>query len=105
MVQRGALGASLRRFLCPLECLVHDLRQVLRGFRRQPGFTALAGHTLALGIGGARTTFSVIQNIRLDLSHGVDGAHVIMPQPDSGSWSGRSEVIWRHLSAYVSRST
>lgn len=63
-----------------MEFLIQDLRQALRGFRRQPGFTALAVLTLAFGIGGATTMFSVIQNILLDPFPYVDAAHVVMPQ-------------------------
>jgi putative ABC transport system permease protein len=43
-----------------------DLRYGLRGLRRQPGFTCLAALTLGLGVGGATTIFSVIQNVLLD---------------------------------------
>jgi len=64
----------------PMEFLIQDLRQALRGFCRQPGFTALAVLTLAFGIGGATTMFSVIQNILLDPFPYVDAAHVVMPQ-------------------------
>ena len=44
----------------------HDVRYGLRSIARQPGFTALAVVTLALGIGAATTIFSVIQNVLLD---------------------------------------
>jgi hypothetical protein len=40
-----------------------DVRYGLRGLRKQPGFAALAALTLGLGIGGATTIFSVIQNV------------------------------------------
>ncbi len=41
----------------------HDLRYGLRGLRANPGFSALAMITLALGIGAATTMFSVIENV------------------------------------------
>jgi len=44
----------------------HDVRYGLRSIAGQPGFTALAIVTLALGIGAATTIFSVIQNVLLD---------------------------------------
>ena len=44
----------------------HDVRYGLRSIAAQPGFTALAIVTLALGIGAATTIFSVIQNVLLD---------------------------------------
>src|SRR5258708_31142079 len=43
-----------------------DARYGLRGLRKQPGFAALAALTLGLGVGGATTIFSVIQNVLLD---------------------------------------
>ena len=43
-----------------------DVRYGLRSITGQPGFTALAIVTLALGIGAATTIFSVIQNVLLD---------------------------------------
>jgi putative ABC transport system permease protein len=63
-----------------MEFPIQDLRHALRGLRRQPGFTLLAVLTLALGIGGATTMFSVVQNILLDPFPYVDAAHVVMPQ-------------------------
>jgi putative ABC transport system permease protein len=46
--------------------LAQDLRYGFRGLRKQLGFTSLAILTLGLGIGGATTIFSVIQNVLLD---------------------------------------
>jgi hypothetical protein len=43
-----------------------DIRYTLRGFRKQPGFAALAIVALALGIGAAMAIFSVIDNVLLD---------------------------------------
>jgi len=42
-----------------------DARLALRGFRRQPGFTALVVAALALGIGGATAGFSVARAVLL----------------------------------------
>ncbi len=42
-----------------------DLRHALRSYLRTPGFTAVAILTLALGIGGATTIFSVVDGILL----------------------------------------
>src|SRR5258707_3327373 len=43
-----------------------DVKYGLRGLRKQPAFAVLAALTLGLGIGGATTIFSVIQNVLLD---------------------------------------
>src|SRR5438309_10364998 len=40
--------------------LLVDLRQSLRGFRREPGFTAAAVLALAIGVGSSTAMFSVI---------------------------------------------
>ncbi len=44
---------------------MHDARYALRSLRRQPGFTALALVTLALGIGATTTAFAVLDTVLL----------------------------------------
>jgi hypothetical protein len=39
---------------------VFDLRQSVRGFAREPGFTALAVLALAIGVGSSTAMFSVV---------------------------------------------
>jgi putative ABC transport system permease protein len=48
-----------------MQSLWQDVRYALRGFRANPGFSALAIVTLALGIGAGTTMFSVIKNVLL----------------------------------------
>jgi putative ABC transport system permease protein len=60
--------------------LLKDLAYGMRGLRKQPGFTAVAILTLALGIGSATTIFSAIQNILLDPFPYVDARSVVAIQ-------------------------
>ena len=48
-----------------LEGTMHDLRWATRSLRSQPGFTALALITLALGIGATTTAFTVLDTVLL----------------------------------------
>jgi putative ABC transport system permease protein len=48
-----------------MESLLRDFRIAIRGLARNPGFTAVAVITLALGIGATTTVFSVVYGVLL----------------------------------------
>jgi putative ABC transport system permease protein len=77
-----------------MDLLTLDVRYAFRGLRRQPGFTLLAVLTLALGIGGATTMFSVIQNVLFNPFPYVDASKVVMPQIVDARAGGNSGRAW-----------
>ncbi len=63
-----------------LDELLRDLRLGARGFARNPGFTAVAVLTLALGIGATTGIFSVVKSVLLEPLAYRDSARIVAVQ-------------------------
>jgi putative ABC transport system permease protein len=92
--------------------LVQDLRFGLRQLRRNPGFTAVAVITLALGIGANTAVFSVVSGVLLRRLPYRDPDRLvwvnefwprlnnaIVPSPDFLNWRGQN-LVFESVAAY-----
>ena len=70
-----------------VETLIQDLRQGFRQLRRNPGFTAVAVLTLALGLAAVSTIFAVVETVLLrplDYPHSERIFSISQAMPGSG---------------------
>lgn len=76
--------------------LLHDLRYGIRMLAKNPGFTAVAVLTLALGIGGTTAIFSVLYSLVLDPFPYPDShrmAVLVSHDPTQGGQAGWKSVV------------
>jgi macrolide transport system ATP-binding/permease protein len=73
-----------------LETLVRDVRYALRGFRKNPGFAAVAVLSLAMAIGANTAIFSLLYDAlydRLPVKQPRELVQVLMSSPRGSRWS------------------
>lgn len=83
--------------------MYQDLRYALRGIRRNPGFTAVAVMSLALGIGANTAIFSLVEAAMLRMlpvNHPEELVELLQKYPGeprgNGYWTWRSYEHFRN---------
>ena len=77
--------------------MINDIRFALRTFRKNPGFTAVAVVTLALGIGGTTTIFSLVYGALLDPFPYADSHRLVVLVSYDKKTGGNAE--WKRVTS------
>jgi predicted permease len=98
---RAQVAESWReqRSLPPIETFVKDLRYALRQLRANPGFTAAAVLTLALGIGANTAIFRVLDAVVLRSLPVREPDRLVVLRTFNGKGWGLNYPLFRELSA------